>query len=240
MQPQSGSHSRLFCAPLAPLLYKNRSLPSSPVQTSISPRLPRCDCFDQGWFFVFLWSACPTIRGTTVTIVQRSAVPPLGMKALCVLCHEIGANSAARTTAKSEAKKCLMIGEDAMDFLRVCFCIQSRAFAVFVLRRLEHKNLQKFCQHAPRNSRSPSLCPCNIAFRSTVGPDRSFMLTTSLLHKFAVHCTHLFRWAVQGCLLSPQNIVVLQVFWQGFFSSLPSLVLPAASTDDGLLAPRSP
>ena len=162
--PQSGSHTRLSCAPQAPVLYKNGSLPSSPVQASVSPRRPRCDCFHQPWFFVFLWSACPTSRGTTVTIVQRSAVALLGTKALCVLCHEIGAYSAACTTAKSEAKKCLMIGEDAMDFLRVCSCIQSRAFAVFVLYRSEHKNLQKFCQHAPRNSRSPSLRPCNIAF----------------------------------------------------------------------------
>ena len=48
-------------------------------------------------------------------------------------------------------------------FFACVFVSKPLPFAVFVLRRLEHKNLQKFCQHAPRNSRSLSLCPCNSA-----------------------------------------------------------------------------
>ena len=120
-------------------------------------------------------------------------------------------------------------------FFACVFFIQSHACAVFVLRRLEHKNLQKFCQHAPRNSRSP--VPLSLQHRVLIHNSgvRSFLHAFDFIAAkiFAVHCTNLFRWAVQGCLLSPQNIVVLQVCWQGFFSSLPSLVLPVARPSMG-------
>ena len=54
------------------------------------------------------------------------------------------------------------------------------------------------------------------------------MLSTSLLKK-EIHCTHFCRWAVQACLLSPLNIVVLQV-----------LCRPASSLDSGWASRASP
>ena len=54
------------------------------------------------------------------------------------------------------------------------------------------------------------------------------MLSTSLLKK-EIHCTHFCRWAVQGCLLSPLNIVELQV-----------LCCPASSLDSGRASRASP
>ena len=51
-----------------------------------------------------------------ITMMHRSAVAPSGMKAPCALCHEIVAYSAGCTTAKSETKKCLVIGEDMPSF----------------------------------------------------------------------------------------------------------------------------
>ena len=152
--------------------------PSSPVQTSISTRLPGCDSF-----LGSLFSLVCSIRGSTVTVVQRSAVALWGKK-LFVLCAMRLVRIQQHTRQqKSETKKCLVIRQDATDFLRL-FCIQSRAFAVFVLRSLEHENLQKFCS----TQRSLSV-PVSLQHRVLIHNSRVRSL-------FAVCCTHLSRWAV--------------------------------------------
>ena len=95
--------------------------------------------------------------------VPRASVPrpsqkgaaPLGMKAPCALCHEIGAYSAACTTVKIETKEVLWDGREHV-LASFAFCVLPNSVPVRLLGSFmwENRDLQEFCSDAPRH-RSP-------------------------------------------------------------------------------------
>ena len=96
-------------------------------------------------------------------MMHRSAAALLAMKAPGALCREIGAFSAPCTTAKSETKKCLMIGENVywlpsrfVWYTIPCLCGFLRSSIQ------ENEDLQELCRDAPRNRSHPvPKLPCS-------------------------------------------------------------------------------
>ena len=120
------------------------------------PKVPRKPLLRSGLVLCFSLSSCPTSRGTTTfpkdtTMMQRPAVAPWGMKAPCALWHDIGAFSAACTTAKSERKRCLI----GRRHVRTSFAFGVVSNPVLVPPFGKKQDLPKFCRCAPGNTRSP-------------------------------------------------------------------------------------
>ena len=170
-----------------------------------------------------------------ITMMHRSAVAP------CALCHEIGACSAACTTAKSVTKKCLMIGED-IEWLPSRFMLYPLP-CLCGLCAPPFGKIRQFCRDAVRIRRSPvsELPYCGL---------QAFPVSVALLYRVWVHhdgvgsFSHSFNHVAEndsqamapGAFLRFHPTTVFwQVSWTGAFL-LPFLVLPASSTVDVLLA----
>ena len=183
-----------------------------------------------------------------ITMMHRSAVAPLGKKAPCDLCQVIGAHSAACTTAKSGTKKCF---HDRRGTVWTSFAFGFVSNPVCAVVVLSKTRILK---------RSARMLHATIAVQCFSFHTGMLQLPHRRLKTFPVslqnevrlffHSFHFiagsnsqpvaptfFEGLFRGVLPSPQNIVKLQVSWQGFFSLIPSLVQSVAVTDDGLLAP---
>ena len=168
-----------------------------------------------------------------ITMMHRSAAAPSGMKAPCALCHEIGAYSAACTTAKSETKKCLMIGFRVSFRIHVpCLC------GSYALPFGKRRCLQKFSLDAPRDTLSSagwsfhsaacrgfqSLCPC--CHNPTTS---SLKVIRRTLHPpLLMGCSRDFTLSSKHCIIA--GILERRLL-------VPSLVQPASSTGGVPLAP---
>ena len=159
-----------------------------------------------------------------ITMMHRSAVAPLRMKAPCALCHEIGAYSAACMTAKSETKKCMMIGKTFIGFLHVfmlypipCLCgLCAPPFGkttIFsssagMLQGTEPLQCLSFHTAACRHFHSLWLC-CVAFWSTTMWSDLSHTLSTSSLKMIrrpwhplvSMSCSSVFTLSSNDCLL---------------------------------------
>ena len=150
MQPQDRNHSSIdiIAVPgLLPLFFAPQGIRGPKVPRRRLPRSGLVPCF-----FLLFFVPQATVPSSSHKAHHHDA--SLSCRALC---HAIGAYAAACTTANSEPKKCLMIGDGALWLpsrvvLCPCSCLCVRCVGS---SNWEDRYLQQFCWHAPRNGSSP-------------------------------------------------------------------------------------